>query len=383
MSPDVSPEVMMGALGGTTIRPPMMFGKVRVHSMADIGDAAPRGYVVKGLMSPGEMSVWWGPPKCGKSFLLLHIAYAIAQGRTVFGRRVKACPVLYVAAEGEAGLAGRLRAIRDAMGPAPLLHLIAQPVDLFRKDGDLESVKAAAMDKRIGARVIFLDTLARVMAGGDENAPQDMGALITNIGVLRSCTSAHVAVVHHGTKNPNGGTPRGHGSLIGAADLVVEVAKGVNGTRSATVTAAKDDPDGAAMAFALGVVDMGTDADGDPITTCIVHEADATPIGTQKPKEARLRDQPALMLRELRTLMLSSGAPASPIPGGPLVITVTRLMLRKRLIDRGWFAENLLSTTSDGNPKPTDAGYGTENKALTTLKRNSFLAYDRDLVWLI
>ena len=97
----------MRAAGGRTVRPPLMFGKLRVHSMEDLGDAAPRGYLVKGLMSPGEMSVWWGPPKCGKSFLLLYVAYAIAQGRSVFGRRVRACPVLYVAAEGEAGLAGR------------------------------------------------------------------------------------------------------------------------------------------------------------------------------------------------------------------------------------------------------------------------------------
>ena len=130
--------------------------------MEDLGDAAPRGYLVKGLMSPGEMSVWWVLPKCGKSFLLLYVAYAIAQGRSVFGRRVRACPVLYVAAEGEAGLAGRLRAIRDAMGPAPLFHLIAQPVDLFHTGGDLESVKAAVCDKRIDAGTVVLDKLLSV-----------------------------------------------------------------------------------------------------------------------------------------------------------------------------------------------------------------------------
>ena len=59
-----------------------------------------RAYLLKGLLSPGELSVWWGPPKCGKSFLLMSIGYAIAQGRNVFGRHVHKARVLYLACEG-------------------------------------------------------------------------------------------------------------------------------------------------------------------------------------------------------------------------------------------------------------------------------------------
>ena len=55
------------------------------------------------LISPAEISVWVGPPKCGKSFLLLYLAYMLSLGRSVFGCRVKATKVLYVAAEGEGG----------------------------------------------------------------------------------------------------------------------------------------------------------------------------------------------------------------------------------------------------------------------------------------
>jgi hypothetical protein len=286
---DAPPEVKLRALGGRVIRPPLMFGKLRVLTMDDIGDVSDRDYLLKGLISPAEMSVWWGPPKCGKSFLLLRVAYRIAQGQQVFGRRVKPCPVLYVAAEGEAGLAGRLRAIRDELGDAPRFHLIAQPVDLLHPDGDLENVRRAA--DAIGAKLIVLDTLARMMAGGDENGPEDMGRFIANVGRLRTDTGAHVAVVHHGTKNPSGSTPRGHGSLIGAADLVVEIAKADDASRTATVTAAKDDPDGAAMGFKLRVIELGTDQDGDPITTCIVDEMDepTTPGAKLSKSEARAR----------------------------------------------------------------------------------------------
>jgi hypothetical protein len=309
---DDSQTIKAHAPGGRTIRQPMKFGKLHVLTMDDIGDVAARDYLLKGLISPAEMSVWWGPPKSGKSFLLLHIAYRIAQGQHVFGRRVKPCPVLCVAAEGEAGLAARLRAIRDELGDAQLFYLIAQPVDLLHPEGDLESIKAAA--RTIGAKLIVLDTLARVLAGGDENGPQDMGRFIRNVDELRSDTGAHIAVVHHGTKNPNGSTPRGHSSLIGAADLVVEIAKADGGSRTATVTAAKDDPDGAAMGFKLRVVELGTDQDGDPITTCMVEEIEVPAV--LKPRlsatERRARDF-------LADLIVTEGAPlpeASTFPRG-------------------------------------------------------------------
>ncbi len=266
---------------------PGMFGRLRVLSMGDIVDAPPRDYLLKGIMSPGELSVWWGEPKCGKSFLLLHVAYAVAQDRDVFGRRVKGCPVLYVAAEGAPGLARRVQALRDRFGDAPDFHLIAQPVDLLHPFGDVANIIAAA--KHVKAGLIVLDTFNRMLAGGDENGPQDMGAMVKNIGEIRCSTEAHIAAVHHGTKD--GKTPRGHTSLIGAADAVVEVAKAGDGSRTATLTMAKDDADGVAMGIRLRVVEMGTDDDGDPITTCIVDEmekpASIGPVITRSEGKAR------------------------------------------------------------------------------------------------
>jgi hypothetical protein len=168
-------------------------------------------------------------------------------------------------ASGVLGLAGRLRAIRDTNGDAALFHLIAQPVDLLYPYGELTAVRDAA--RHIGAKLIVLDTLNRMTVGGDENGPEDMGKFIANVATLRCDTGAHVAAVHHGTKNLNGSTPLGHSSRFGTADLVVEIAKPEAGSRSATtVTAAKDDPDGAAMGFRLRVVELGTDQEASPAT---------------------------------------------------------------------------------------------------------------------
>jgi hypothetical protein len=247
------------------------FGKLTVFSMPDLDTAPPRSYLIKGLIAPNEISVWVGPPKCGKSFLLMGVAYKLSCGLVVFGRRVRQTNALYIAAEGEGGIGNRLKALRARYGNADGFHWIAQQVDLFRSDVHLEDVKAAAQAYQAG--LIVIDTVARVMAGGDENAPSDMGALVLNLTELRNDTKAHIAAIHHGTKASKGINPRGHSSLIGAEDALIEVLKDDRGNRTATMVHAKDDSDGALMPFSLRQVGLGTDGDGDPVTTLVFEEA--------------------------------------------------------------------------------------------------------------
>jgi hypothetical protein len=134
-----------------------------------------------------------------------------------------------------------------------------------------------------------LDTLSRVLAGGDENSPQDMGLFIRNAAELRHESQAHIAIIHHGTKASNGSNPRGHSSLTGADDALIEVTRNDDGSRAARVVHAKDDADGIRWGFALDAVELGVDDDGDPVTTLIVRE-DAEPQKAA-PKETLSADQ--------------------------------------------------------------------------------------------
>jgi RecA-family ATPase len=278
------------------------FGRLVVLGMDDLDTAPARGYLLKGLISPAEISLWVGPPKCGKSFLLLYIAYMLSLGRSVFGRRVKQTIVLYVAAEGEGGIANRIRALRIQFGDSPNFHFIAQPADLLHQTGHLADLKLAVAG--VGAQLVVLDTLSRMMAGGDENSPQDMGIFVANVAQLRHDTQAHIAIIHHGTKASNGSTPRGHSSLTGADDALIEVLKLDNGSRVAAVVHCKDDADGDRHGFKLDRVELGTDDDGDPITTLIVTETDQA---TAREKPATLTDNEKVALRTLDQAMKANG----------------------------------------------------------------------------
>lgn len=307
----ITPEDRLRQAGARRIPPePLKFGRLRLLSMDHIEAAPPRVYIVKGLLSPAEVSVIWGPPKCGKTFFVLRLGHAIARGTPIFGRRIHRCPVLYVAAEGEAGLAARIRALLHEVGEAAGLYIISQQVDLLHPFGDVENITKAAQHMMAG--VIVIDTLSRALAGGDENSPADMGMIIRNLTTIREETKAHVAIVHHGTKNPNGSVPRGHSSLIGAADCVIEVSKAEDGTRSATMTLAKDDPEGIAIGFTLRVIELGTDPDGDPITTCLAEPAEPPP-----PRATKLPDAEAKALAILFDLLSGEGLPLPLIGGYP------------------------------------------------------------------
>jgi RecA-family ATPase len=151
--------------------------------------ALPRRYLLHGLIAPGELSLWWGAPKCGKSFLLLRIAYGLALGIGLWGRQAAgACRVLYVAAEGEGGFAARLLGLRNDMGDAgDAFRYIAQRATVGPPADDLADVIAAALD--MGAGLIVLDTLARTFGDGDENAARDMGGFVNSVDRLRTETS--------------------------------------------------------------------------------------------------------------------------------------------------------------------------------------------------
>jgi hypothetical protein len=224
-------------------------GKLWLLSDVDAVDAGPRDYFLKGMISPNEMSAIYGEPGCGKSFLALYISRAIAQSREIFGKRVHATNILFMALEGVSGFEKRLKAHILAHGESEYFTYIAQPVNLFSDPAAKEDVIAAI--KTCEAGILFIDTLARAMSGGSENDPADMGKFIQTLDAIRLATGVHICVIHHSGKDAARGM-RGHSSLLGAVDLSVEVKRDPDtGARIAIVNKAKDDPDGARYPFKL------------------------------------------------------------------------------------------------------------------------------------
>jgi hypothetical protein len=228
-----------------------------------------RDYIIKGWLDAGALAVLYGDANAGKSFVGVDIAHHVHEGRRWGGNRVAPGPVLYVAAEGGGLFQNRLAA-RGAR-----FHVLRHQIALAGRNPDAAPLAQAVNAIAVEAgpfRLIIVDTLARAMGGGDENAAPDIGALVAACGHVQKATGAAVLLIHHSGKDATRGA-RGHSALRAAVDTELCLTVGDDGWRVLSATKQRDWPGGKELRFKLAEVQLGKDGDGDPVTSCIVqHE---------------------------------------------------------------------------------------------------------------
>ena len=203
-----------------------------LHWIENIELATTSQALVKGLLSQGTCSLFYGDTGTCKSFFALDLGLHIALGRPWFGRPVARGLVIYIACEAGASMRRRIIAFcryyeLTALETVPFA-LVASPVNLLDPSPDLPALIheiEMAKARYPGLPVfIVIDTLSRALAGGNENAPDDMGNFVRHIDRLREATGAHVAVVHH-TGKALGQGARGHSLLRAAIDTEIEISR--------------------------------------------------------------------------------------------------------------------------------------------------------------
>lgn len=251
-------------------------------SITPIGQIKPmleRNYLIKGWLDRDATSVVYGESNVGKSFFALDLAMHVATGGWDWhGTRSGGGGVLYIAGEGGNGIKNRIAAIRSS-NPELMqaaqdggFLLLSTALDLCTS-GDAEQLLKVLGDEHWAPSLIIVDTLARSMGGGDENTAKDMSAFIRNIDALRGEDGAHVMVIHHSGKDTSKGA-RGSGALRAAVDTEIEI------TRDGPVIMAesrkqRDKATGAVFAYTLQSVVLGTDEDGDDVTSAVVQATEA------------------------------------------------------------------------------------------------------------
>jgi hypothetical protein len=236
-------------------------------SAADLLALPPLRWRVRGILPTEGLAALYGPPGCGKSFLAIDLLAAVADGRPWFDHATTAAPCVYVGLEGEAGVAQRVQAYCAKRTAPDRLRVVLTPLDLRRPD-DREELAAAILAAGMGAGVVAIDTLNRAAPGIDENDASAMGLLIEAAKDLRERVGGLVLLVHHAGKDITRGL-RGHSSLLAALDCVLEVTR-EGDRRGWQLAKAKDAGDDESRPFRLDVVELGDDADGWPVSSCIV-----------------------------------------------------------------------------------------------------------------
>lgn len=282
-----------------------------VYSAGDFSGGAPLEWLVRNVLPRAELAVIFGESGSGKTFLALDISAAVARGIAWRSRRTVRGGVVYVCAEGARGFKARLRAYsrEHQVELAELPGVIADAPNL-REPKDAAAV-AYSIGKWAEAQgkvdVVVVDTLSATTPGGNENSGEDMGLVLSHCKLIHKHTGAIVVLIHHSGKDATKGA-RGWSGLRAAADAEIEVVR--NGDfRVANITKMKDGTDGESFAFKLKVVELGTDSDGEPESSCVVEHVEAAPEAERSARKIKLGSREQIVF-DLLQVMAPSGTMA-------------------------------------------------------------------------
>jgi hypothetical protein len=310
--------------------------RLRVTRYSEIDSAPRKAWLVTGLLGACELSCMYGPPGCGKSVLAGDLAAHVAAGEPWLGHQVTRQSVLFVAVERAALVMRRFAAIRIRHHwPDLPLSVATGSLDLrTQEDADaiIDHAAALARETDLAVGLVVIDTLSRVLKGGDENSPKDMGAMVAALAHIQEVTGAHVLVLHHVPHKAN--RMRGHGALLAACDATLRVEK-LSASRTATLEKSNDATEGAKVTFTLSSIELYRDTDTGQITTAPVVEA-ADAAASEAPPTRKLSDRQRLALDALANCILDHGEPSPPkfeLPAGIKVVAVDAW--RTELFSRG------------------------------------------------
>lgn len=199
-----------------------------------------------------------GPSGHGKSFVALDLAGAVGAGIAWTGRATREGHVIYIAAEGVAGIRKRVRAW-EIRHQRKMVNVEFLPFAVQAGSPEWDTLIELCRER--ASVLIVLDTQARITVGVNENDASEMGVVVDAIERLRAATGACVTLVHH--KGLNGAQGRGSTAVRAALQTELDVEK-VGAMVTVSTLKQKDGEEGQSIVFRLEKVNVNPDGLAQP-----------------------------------------------------------------------------------------------------------------------
>jgi hypothetical protein len=226
-------------------------------------------WLVKGVVPADSIGLLFGGSGTFKSFIALDIALHVAHGMKWLGRKTTKGAVLFIAAEGGAGLWRRIEAWHKQRGlswQGIEFYVVPVAVALLT---DAKSIVSAAQGVGVKPALVTVDTLAQTF-DGEENSASDMSAYLralnTSFRVLWQCV---VMVIHHSGHQATE-RPRGSSAIRANVDFLLGVFR--EETQMIANLECHKQKDGElfdAVSFDLTSQTLAVDSDGDAVTSLV------------------------------------------------------------------------------------------------------------------
>lgn len=199
-------------------------------SLDELENLPPPTFLIDELLPEHGLTIVYGEPGAGKSFIVLDMALRIAHGMDWHGSAAKQIGVLYIAGEGRHGLGKRVKgwrrehAVEGANAPFKLLPIAVHMLDTPSLGKLKRTIAAVAQEVGFQIGLVIIDTVSRSIAGQDENKQEAMSLFVDGCADIQNFTNGAVIGVHHSGKDSSRGM-RGSTVLLGGCDTSLRITK--------------------------------------------------------------------------------------------------------------------------------------------------------------
>lgn len=179
-------------------------------------------WIIDNVMEKDSVMEIYGAPKSGKSFIAIDMALCASLGIDWHGHKTVKTPTVYLAGEGQRGIARRVKAWEQYN------NIYLDEAELFISDRGIRFLDEKDHQNLIDhiyhivdlygdIGCIYVDTLARNFGAGNENSTEDMNLFIERVDMLKNEFNACISLIHHTGHNASG-RARGSSVLPAAVD---------------------------------------------------------------------------------------------------------------------------------------------------------------------
>lgn len=323
----------------------------------DLGQAV-RAYPwrIKGILPMHDNVLLMGPSRSGKTFECLDMLMHVMKGEAFAGRKVTPAGFVYLTYEGATGFENRLRAYLKHHGMSiDDLHSFAwltRPPNMFASEDNVIALADEINEIAKGFRLPFggtvVDTHNSATRGSSEIKSDDMNKIMTNYDTVKERTGAPLIVIGHTNAE---GKHRGNEQFFNNIETAIliervytDAKKGQEKRdedgrviRRGKINKQREGDDRTSWEFVLHSVEIGTDEDGDPITSMVsVEPAGHVPreianeaMGGPRPEGFMLKGNNVDVFRALLKAIDTVGKPPPAglrLDGEPLSSSVTSVI---------------------------------------------------------
>ena len=225
--------------------------ELRLFSRDEIDNLPQPEFLIEDILVKNSVAILFGEPGGAKTFVAVALAVSVAAGSPWYGRKACRAPVVYVCAEGYAGLQSRIKAneMYNGLQKSANLHVIYSAIQL-QKPTAVAALISLLKKQNVRPGLVIIDTLSRCTVGVDENAAKEMSMVVAGLERIKREFEATVLVVHHSTK-ADGKTIRGSSVILAGVDTALALTTRKQNERVLTIEKQKESEHIAPLTFVL------------------------------------------------------------------------------------------------------------------------------------